>query len=334
MTLSQQLRLKKRPEGLFSLDDFEQTEEQLPELAEAEVLLKVLYLSLDPTQRIWAQTDSYLPAVKLGSVMRSFGLAVVEASKDEGFKEGDIVTTMTGWQSHLIAKAKDLQKLPRLPGIALDAYMGPLGMTGITAYFGLLDVGKPKTGETLVVSGAAGAVGSMVCQIAKIKGLKVVGIAGSDEKCDWLSTQLKLDSAINYKTQNVYKALKKAAAEGIDIYFENVGGQLLDTVLTQITIAARIVLCGYIAAYTGAEVPGIKNLAVLVSKRASIQGFLVLDYYPRALEAVQEMATWLSSGRLSYRSDIHEGLSQTPLIMNRLFTGENTGKLLVKLAEL
>ncbi len=334
MPVSQQLRLKQRPEGQFKQSDFEESQETLAELQEGEILVRVIYLSLDPTQRVWAQTDSYLPAVKIGAVMRSFGLGVVEASKDPTFKEGDIASGMTGWQTHIVAKAKDFQNLPRLANVPLDAYMGPLGMTGITAYFGLLDVGAPKTGETLVVSGAAGAVGSMVCQIGKIKDLNVIGIAGTDDKCSWLTDDLKVNAAINYKTENIYKRLRKAAPNGVDIYFENVGGAMLDTVLTQLNIGARIPLCGYISGYTGEnEVAGIQNLGVLIAKRAKIQGFLVLDYYPRALEAVQAMATWMQEGKLVYRSDINEGLSNTPLVINKLFTGGNTGKLLMKLSE-
>lgn len=331
MAISEQLRLKQRPQGLFKTQDFELVKEQLPNLEVGEIQIKVLYLSLDPTQRVWAQTDSYMPAVKLGQVMRSLGLGVVEASRAEGFSKGDIVVGMTGWQSRLLARATEFQNLPQLPGLTLDAYLGPLGMTGITAYFGLLDIGKPKTGETLVVSAAAGAVGSMVGQIGKLKGLRVIGIAGTEEKCAWLKQDLGFDEAINYKTKNVYKQLKNAAPDGVDIYFENVGGALLDTVLSQINIGARIPLCGYISGYTGAEVPGIQNLGILISKRATLQGFLVLDYYPRAMEAIQEMAGWLISGKLKYRSDVHEGLAQTPLIFNRLFKGENIGKLLIKL---
>lgn len=331
---NQQLKLASRPEGLFSAANFELSEESIPELQDGELLIRVIYLSLDPTQRVWAQTDSYLPAVKIGAVMRSFGLGVVEASKNKHYQEGDIVGGMTGWQSYFLSDGQGLQKIPRIPGVPLDAYLGPLGMTGLTAYFGLLDIGAPKAGETLVVSGAAGAVGSMVCQIGKIKGLNVIGIAGSDEKCSWLKDDLGADAAINYKTENVYKSLRKAAPQGVDIYFENVGGQLLDTVLSQLNIGARIPLCGYIASYTGLnEVPGIQNLAVLISKRAKIQGFLVLDYYDRAEECMREMASWLAEGKLKYRSDINKGLENTPTIINKLFTGGNTGKLLVQVSE-
>ena len=261
-------------DGLFKESDFEWREEEVPELENGQILLRVVYLSLDPTQRVWAKADSYLPKVELGAVMRSSGLGVVEASKNPKFAEGDTVSGMTGWQTYTVSDGKGFQKLPREPGMPLDAYMGPLGMTGITAYYGLLDVGKPKEGETLVVSGAAGAVGSVVCQIGKIEGLRVVGIAGSDEKCAWLTDELGADAAINYKSENVYKALRKACPDGVDVHFENVGGPILDAVLGHINIGARIPLCGFISQYTATEAgPGIQNLSILVSKRAKIEGF-------------------------------------------------------------
>ena len=330
---NRQLRLESRPEGLFKDSDFKLMEEDVPELQDGELLVRIIYLSLDPTQRVWAQADSYLPAVKIGAVMRSFGLGVVESSKHPEFAEGDIVSGMTGWQEYLVSDGQDLQKLPRLPGVSLDAYMGPLGMTGITAYFGLLDIGEPKEGETLVVSGAAGAVGSVVCQIGKLKGCRVVGIAGSDDKGSYLTEELSIDVAINYKTQNVYKSLRKACPDGIDIYFENVGGPMLDAVLAQINIGARIPLCGFISQYTATEArPGIQNLSVLISKRAKIEGFLVLDYYDRAEEAVQQMVQWMGEGKLKYQTTVEEGLENTPTTINKLFTGEKMGKLLVKVS--
>ena len=332
--VNRQLRLASRPEGMFKQDDFRLVEEDVPELQEGELLARVIYLSLDPTQRIWAQTDSYLPAVKIGAVMRGGGLAVVEASKNDKFSEGDIVSGMTGWQEYLVSDGENLQKVPRIPGVGLEAYLGPLGMTGITAYYGLLDIGEPKEGETLVVSGAAGAVGSVVCQIGKIKGCRVVGIAGSDEKCSYLTDELGADAAVNYKTENVYKALRKACPDGIDIHFENVGGPILDAVLAQINIGARIPLCGFISQYTGeGDKGGIQNLSTLVSKRARLEGFLVLDYYDRAEKAVQELAGWLGEGKLTYQTTVEEGLENAPTTINKLFTGDKRGKLLIKVSE-
>ena len=320
------MRLESRPEGMFKQDDFKLVEEDVPELQEGEFLARVLYLSLDPTQRIWAQTDSYLPAVKIGAVMRGGGLGVVEASNNDKFTEGDIVSGMTGWQEYVVSDGENLQKVPRIPGVGLTAYLGPLGMTGITAYYGLLDIGKPQEGETLVVSGAAGAVGSVVCQIGKLKGCRVVGIAGSDEKCKYLTDELGADAAVNYKTENVYKALRKACPDGIDIHFENVGGPILDAVLAQINIGARIPLCGFISQYTATEQgAGIQNLSALISKRAKLEGFLVLDYYDRAEKAVQDLAGWLSEGKLTYQTTVEEGLENAPTTINKLFTGDKQG---------
>ena len=265
--------------------------------------------------------------------MRGGGLGVVEASKNEKFEEGDTVSGMTGWQEYLVSDGENLQKVPRIPGVGLEAYLGPLGMTGITAYYGLLDIGKPVEGETLVVSGAAGAVGSVVCQIGKLKGCRVVGIAGSDEKCSYLTDELGANAAVNYKTENVTKALRKACPDGIDIHFENVGGPILDAVLAQINIGARIPLCGFISQYTATEQgPGIQNLSVLVSKRAKIEGFLVLDYYDRAEQAVQELAGWLGEGKLKFETTVEEGLENAPTAINKLFTGDKRGKLMVKVS--
>ena len=331
---NRQLRLAARPEGMFKASDFELHEEPLLDLGDGELLVRVIYLSLDPTQRVWAKADSYLPKVKLGATMRSFGLGVVENSRNPNFSAGDLVSGMTGWQSYLVSDGNNLQKVPRLPGVPLDAYLGPLGMTGLTAYFGLLEIGQPKAGETLVVSGAAGAVGSIVGQIGKIKGLRVVGIAGGEAKGTYLTDDLGFDAAIDYKSENVFKALRKTCPDGVDVYFENVGGPILDAVLGHINIGARIPLCGFISQYTAEEVgPGIQNLAVLISKRALVQGFLVLDYYDRAAEAVEHLAGWLAEGKLHYETTVEEGLENAPKAINKLFTGDKRGKLLVKVSD-
>lgn len=327
--------MAERPNGLFTKENFEFREVIIPELRDEQFLVRVIYLSLDPTQRMWAQMDTYLPAVKKGEVMRGLGMGVVTKSRNPAFKEGDVVQGMTGWQTHVITDGRDYSQVPAKSGLPLEVYMGPLGMTGITAYFGLLEVGKPEKGETLLVSAAAGAVGSAVCQIGKIKGLRVIGLAGSDEKCAWLTAELGIDVAINYRNPNVYRQLQDACPKGVDIYFENVGGQMLDMALGLINVGARIPLCGYISEYAAAEKgPGVHNLPALISKRAKVEGFLVLDYVHRSRDALSDLGKWMMDGRLKYKMDIEEGFEELPLIINKLFTGENNGKLLVQLCEL
>jgi len=330
--INRQWRLAARPQGTFKDSDFKWTEEPVPALNDGQVLIHNKYLSLDPTNRGWAnETDTYLPAVKLGDVMRGGAIGVVEESLNPNFKVGDHVSGLLGWQEYAVTEGAGLAKLPDNPAIPLTAYMGLFGHIGLTAYYGLLDVGQPKAGETLVVSGAAGAVGSLVGQIGKIKGLHVVGIAGSDEKCLWLTDELGFDAAINYKTENVFEALKQACPKGIDVYFENVGGAILEAVLAQINLGARISLCGLISQYNATEPPpGPRNLAMLIIRRARIQGFLVSDYMDRAQEAMMALGGWLLRGKIKYRVDVVEGLEQAPKAINKLFDGSNQGKLVVK----
>jgi NADPH-dependent curcumin reductase CurA len=327
-----QWRLSSRPVGMFKESDFKWTEEPVPELKDGEFLIHNQYLSLDPTNRGWAgEVDTYLPAVKLGDVMRGGAIGVVEESRNSSFKPGDHVSGLFGWQEYAVSNGAGVTKLPNNPAIPLTAYMGLFGHIGLTAYFGLLDVGQPKPGETLVVSGAAGAVGSLVGQIGKIVGCRVVGIAGSDEKCHWLTGELGFDAAINYKTENVGEALKRTCPKGIDVYFENVGGEILDAVLSQINLGARISLCGLISQYNAtAPVPGPYNFVNILVKRARIQGFIVLDYASRAEEAMNALGKWLMEGKIKYRVDVVEGLEQAPRAVNKLFEGTNQGKLVVK----
>ena len=333
--LNKQWLLAERPTGLFTQNNFQLREVIIPELQDEQFLVKVLYLSLDPTQRMWAQMDTYLPAVAKGDVMRSLGMGVVVKSRNPAFKEGDVVQGMTGWQTHVITDGRDYSQVPSKSGLPLEVYMGPLGMTGITAYFGLLEVGQPEKGETLLVSAAAGAVGSVVCQIGKIKGLRVVGLAGSDEKCAWLTDVLGVDAAVNYRQANAYKQLKQACPKGVDIYFENVGGKMLDMALSLINVGARIPMCGYISEYASSEPgPGVHNLPALISKRAKIEGFLVLDYVHRSRDALSDLGKWIMDGRLQYKMDIDEGFENLPAVINKLFEGKNNGKLLLKVSDL
>jgi NADPH-dependent curcumin reductase len=327
--------LASRPQGMPSTANFQRNEAALPaELSDGQVLVRVVYLSLDPTNRVWMnEADSYLPAIPLGGVMRGGAIGFVEDSKNPAFASGDLVQGLLGWQQYyLSATGKDLTKLPNLP-IPLDAHFGLLAHIGFTAYFGLLDIGQPKEGETLVVSAAAGAVGSLTGQIGKIKGCRVVGIAGSDEKCKWLTEELGFDAAINYRNGDLYKQLKVACPKGVDIYFENVGGATLEAVLALINNNARIPLCGMISQYNAENAePGPRNLASLVMHRGLMKGFIVMDYAPRFAEAAKELVTWYATGKLKYRTDIVKGIDHAPEALLKLFNGSNTGKLLVEVS--
>lgn len=330
--MNHQWRLAARPVGAIKESDFTWTEEPVADLQDGQVLVRNLYLSLDPTNRMWAATDTYLPAVPIGDVMRGGAIGVVEESRNPGFKVGDNVQGLLGWQEFAITDGKGVTVLPQMPGVPLTAFMGLFGHIGMTAYFGLLDIGQPKAGETLVVSAAAGAVGSLVGQIGKIKGCHVVGIAGSDDKCKWIVDDLGFDAAINYKTENVYDSLKKHCPKGIDIDFENVGGKIMDAVLAQINFRARVVLCGLISGYNSTEpVPGPYNFSNILIQRARVEGFIVLDYASRAMECMTELGQWLMQGKIKFRIDEVEGLKGAPLALNRLFEGSNIGKLVVKI---
>ncbi len=326
--------LASRPQGMPSTDNFQRNEAVVPELGDRQVLVRVVYLSLDPTNRIWMnEADSYLPAIPLGGVMRGGAIGFVEESMNPTFAVGDLVQGLLGWQQfYLSATGKDLTKLPNLP-IPLDAHFGLLAHIGFTAYFGLLDIGQPQEGETLVVSAAAGAVGSLTGQIGKIKGCRVVGIAGSDDKCKWLTEELGFDAAVNYRKGDLQTQLKAACPKGIDIYFENVGGATLEAVLALINDNARIPLCGMISQYNSETAePGPRNLASLVMHRGMMKGFIVLDYAPRFAEAAKELITWYATGKLKYRTDIVQGIDNAPGALLKLFNGTNTGKLLVEVS--
>lgn len=332
--VNKQWCLKRRPEGELTTDDFAWKEEPVTELSDGEVLVRHLYLSLDPTNRLWTnEDDSYLPAVKIGEVMRGGGIGVVEESRHDKYKPGCFVNGAIGWQSYMIVPGNSplISPLDVAEGVPLTAYHGLFGSIGMTAYFGLMDIGQPKAGETLVVSAAAGAVGSLVGQIGKKEGCRVVGIAGSDEKCNWLIEELGFDAAINYKTENVAKSLKQKCPEGIDIYFDNVGGEILDIALGQINIGARIPLCGMISTYNDKEPrPGPRNMANILVKRAKLQGFIVIDYFKRAREANEYLLQAYQAGDIKFRVDVLDGLEKAPEALNLLFTGGNQGKLIIK----
>ena len=328
---NRQFRLAARPEEHCSASDFTFAAEPVGEPAEGEVVVKVTYLSLDPAMRGWMRdVPSYIPPVAIGAVMRAGGVGVVVESRDPKFAVGDHVTGALGVQEYSTIKGKGLTKI--------DTRMAPetvwlnvLGMPGMTAYFGLLEVGVPIAGQTVVVSGAAGAVGATVGQIAKIKGCRAIGIAGGPEKCAYL-LELGFDAAIDYKNENVYGALKKHCPDGIDVYFDNVGGDILDAALSRLAMHARIVICGAISQYNSTSVQGPKNYLSLLVKRARMQGMVVFDYADRYAAGAMEMAGWMAQGKLTSREDVVEGLETFPETLNKLFRGENFGKLCLKVA--
>lgn len=329
------LRLAARPTGMLRDSDIEQRDEALPETLEpGTILVETLYLSVDPTQRIWMEHDSYLPAIQIGEVVRSLGAGRVLRSNAEGFSEGDFVSGMLGWQTHAILPVRHggVTKLP--PNMPLTSALSIFGLTGMTAYFGLLDVGRLKDGETVVISGAAGATGNVVGQIAKIKGCRVIGIAGGREKNAWLKTDLGFDVTIDYKSENVGKRLRQECPNGIDLYFDNVGGPILDAALANLAMHGRIVLCGQIGDYNNAtRATGIHNTMNLVVKRGRMEGFIVLDYLGRASEAIAALGGWAAEGKLKDRFEVVSGLDNAPAALRRLFTGSNVGKQLVKVRD-
>jgi NADPH-dependent curcumin reductase CurA len=332
-TLNHKFELAARPVGLPKRSDWNYKEEPVRDPADGELLVKILYISLDPAMRGWMnEGKSYVPPIAIGEVMRALALGRVVSSKNPKFAVGDHVYGVLGVQEYAVTNGTGLMKVD--PALApLPVYLGTLGMPGMTAYFGLLDIGKPQAGQTVVVSGAGGAVGMVVGQIAKIKGCHVVGIAGGAEKCTCVTKDFGFDAAIDYKSENVRAALQKHCPKGVDVYFDNVGGDILDAVLTQITRGARIVICGAISQYNSTTgIKGPANYLSLLVNRASMTGMVVFDYANRHAEAAREMAAWMAAGKLKSREDIVEGLETFPDTLLKLFKGENTGKLILKVA--
>lgn len=309
-------------------------EAPLPAIEAGSVRVKTLMLSLDPTNRIWAgPTESYLPPVPLGTVMRGIAVGVVEESQHAGLQVGDLVQGMIGWQERAVLPGASLNLLPK--GVTPEQWFAVFGHIGMTAYFGLLEVGQAKAGETLVVSAAAGAVGSLVGQIGKILGMRVVGIAGGAEKCKWIVEDLGFDAAIDYKNEKVGKRLRELCPNGIDVDFENVGGEIMDACLARLALRGRMVLCGMISQYNATAVPeGPKNLANVLMQRGRIEGFIVLDYLDRAGEAFGKLGEWVAAGKLKFATDVVVGLESAPMALDRLFSGANRGKLMVKVADI
>ncbi len=336
MTENRSWILRSRPVGDVKESDLELVTTALEPLQDGQVRARTIYLSLDPTNRIWmSDMDAYLPPVGIGDPMRGGSLAIITESRHESVPVGaKILTGLATWSDYHTLYGNSVNVLPELPGVPLTAWMGPLGATGMTAYFGLMDIGKPKAGETIVVSAAAGAVGSMVGQIGKLQGCRVVGIAGSDDKCKWLTDVAGFDATINYKKEDVGAALDRLCPNGIDINFENVGGAIMDDVIARLNDFSRMPLCGLISTYNATDpVPGPYNFSNLLMRRTLVKGFIVIDYLNRFQEGIEAMAGWLMQGKLKFETDVVEGLENAPTSLERLFTGKNLGKLVVKVSD-
>ncbi len=339
MPINKMLKLKTRPIGSVTSEHFELVEEQVAELEEGQILVKVLYLSFDPTQRGWLNdVKSYVPPVQIGEVMRAGSVGQVIETRDSNFSNGDIVQGTFGWQEYAVVNGSSgimpIQKVPE--GIPPTSALSIYGITGLTAFFGMVEIGKPIEGDTVLVSGAAGATGSVAGQIARIKGAKnVIGIAGGPEKCNWVVNEAGFDSCIDYKNENVTTRITELAPKGIDVYFDNVGGSILETALGAIAQNARIVMCGGISSgYTMETLPpGPSTISNLIIQRGRMEGFIVLDFADRFLEAIIALGTWVSEGKIIYQEDIAEGLENCPETLARLFEGKNLGKQLLKISD-
>lgn len=337
MTVNRQWLLAARPDGMIGPQNFEYVETAIPEISNGEVLVKNLYFSFDPTQRNWmVDRPGYLPPVAIGETMRAGSVSQVVASKHNDFEVGELVQTTGCWQDYAaVAPGQGptgINKLP--PGVSPEMMLSILGITGMTAYFGLLEHGQPKAGETVLVSGAAGATGSIVGQIAKLMGCRVVGIAGGPEKCAWLKEVAGFDAVIDYKNEDVDEQIGIHCPDKWDVFFDNVGGSTLEAALNHLNLYSRVVMCGGIANYNATEpVPGPSNLMNLVTNRGRMQGFIILDYLPRAMEAIGALMGWIASGDMVYQVDLQEGFENIPNTLQRLYTGQNVGKQLLKIAD-
>lgn len=327
-----QVLLAKRPRGWVQESDFRIVESELPALQDGEVLVKNLYLSLDPYMRgRMSAAKSYAASTELGQVMVGGTVGVVAESKNPAFQVDDAVLGYFGWQQYGISSGKGLQKLPKNEQIPLSAYLGVMGMPGITAWIGLVHIGQPKAGETVVVSAASGAVGSVVGQLAKARGCRAVGIAGGKAKCDYVVQELGFDACIDYKAGHLAEDLTRAATQGIDIYFDNVGGEILDTILEQLNAFARIPLCGSVSQYNATEPYRLRNFGSFLINRATLQGFIVSEHMELWPLATQELSKLVAAGTLKYRESVAQGLEHAPAAFIGMLKGENLGKQLVKL---
>lgn len=333
-TVNRQWLLAKRPHGMLTPENFRANEAPMPKAGAGQALVRTRYLSFDPTQRGWIEDrPSYMPPVQIGEVMRAGCVGEVVQSNNPALAVGDMVQGFGGWQEYFVADGAGMLGASKLPAdIPPSWFLGVLGTTGITAYFGLLDLGEPKPGQTVLVSGAAGATGSVAAQIARIKGCRTVGIAGGADKCQWLKDTAKLDATIDYKAENVDARIGALCPSGVNIYFDNVGGEILEAALNHLAMNARVVLCGGISSYNDTTpAPGPRNLMNLVIARARMEGFIVIDYFPRMREAIDALVGWVKSGELVHQEDVQEGFENIPATLNRLFTGKNLGKQILKM---
>lgn len=327
--------LRHRPEGLLAQQDVERVEVPLPELAEGEALVHNEVLGIDASVRSWlSPARGYLPPVEIGEAVRCSTVGRIVASRCERYRLGDVITTLGGWEEYSVVRddffSTDLS--PPDPTFDTTAFLALYGSTGCTAYIGMLEVGRIREGETVVVSAAAGATGSVAAQIAKAHGCRVIGIAGSDAKCAWLLDELGLDGAIDHRTEDVAARLKELCPDRVDVFFDNVGGPVLDAVLTRLALHARVVLCGAISTYNDTEkAPGPSNYLNLIQQRASMTGFLALDDVLRFPEIGARLRAWEAEGRLRYHAEVYEGLDAAVDALNAMFTGANTGKIVIRL---
>ena len=335
MLNNKQILLAERPNGFPVASTWKFQEVEVPELKEGEILIKQEFISLDPAMRGWMNdSKSYIPPVAIGDVMRSGTVGeVIKVNQHPIFKVGDFLTGWGGVQQYTVTDGKGYHKVdPQLAPLPL--YLGTLGMPGMTAYFGILKVGELKEGDIVLVSGAAGAVGSLVGQIAKIKGCRVIGIAGGPKKCAYIVNELGFDAAIDYKNENIYSGLKKHCPDGIDVFFDNVGGDILNAALTKLRMHARIVICGAISQYNATQkIEGPSNYLSLLVNRATMRGMVVFDFANQYMEASQQLALWLKEGKLKSKEAIYEGIENFHSTFLRLFSGEKLGKLVLKIAE-
>ena len=327
--------LRRRPEGLLSPDDIELVDLPMPEPPPGGVVVKTEWLGIDATVRSWlSEGEGYFPAVEIGEVVRCSGSGpVVATDNPERFPVGSIATALTGWQEYVALEDNGLvTNVGMADDVDQTAYLAVYGATGLTAYVGMLDVGEIKEGETVVVSAAAGATGSIAAQIAKLHGCRVVGIAGTDEKCRWLVEELGLDGAINHRGDDVHARLKELCPKRVDVYFDNIGGPTLDAVLARLANGGRVVLCGAISSYNDAHrPPGPANYLNLIQRRASMRGFLSLDHWGRFPEIAKILGEWVAEGKLTYKLHVYEGLESGVQALNAMFTGENLGKIVIRL---